>query len=620
MNTFLILLEKLYSLQQKNGSFLQETIPHSEPKQSIYYTALILITIHQLPDSKIKTSITNRGITYLKSNMGAQRTWNYISREHSSPYPDDLDDTFLCLTAIMLYDRSFITPEILVGITQLLIRNEHEIGGPYTTWITQDKNWLDIDIIVNAHIYRFLNLLTISLPSLDDYFNNKIEANDLVSQYYNQPLVTLYLLSQSLPEHLQGTIRNYVYKHLNTFKPVHSLEHLILATFLDVTTNTVINKSISHYLEKPLPLFIERLQQTTTVYSFSSAFQIALLLQLNLSKPSLLIKNTTSTSLANIIDTSRILLNQYIGEYSLIYKEISNQMRILAPSAETAQLLLPEIFLKHLKPELSRVVSQDIIERLNLACLLGWASFTIQDQVIDGETTYKKIPIITSCMLIMQEIIHSILIGSSDTLRVQKLFHTINEALLQETVFQTVTITNFIISLPVPLETSEPLETLSYKSLGIAMSSITLTLLLPIENSYQSIELLVHYYKKVLTLKQLLDDMHDWYDDLVSGFLNRVGQEILIIANAQCRTSIHIIKDKEYLYELFWKYIFDSMYNESQAIIRDALVTVNQLTLFSHTEFLTDPLYKYQNVFEKTLHEKNNTLKFLSAYKKTTSQ
>jgi hypothetical protein len=124
LNTYEQLINKLSQLQNNNGSFSQSTIPYESSSDSIYYTALILIILEKLPTSSTKELIIQNSLSFLKQEMSVSGTWNYITRKKTSPYPDDLDDTFLAITAIALHDKSFITPEFLVSITNLLITQE----------------------------------------------------------------------------------------------------------------------------------------------------------------------------------------------------------------------------------------------------------------------------------------------------------------------------------------------------------------------------------------------------------------------------------------------------------------------------------------------------------------
>src|SRR5690606_33230583 len=100
---------------------------------------------------------------------------------------DDLDDTFLALSALYLYDADYLKPEIMAAVANLLFEAEKQPGGPYKTWLVEPSDdivWQDIDVAVNANIMYFMRLQGVTLPGLDKLIEQAIDNGDLYSPYY----------------------------------------------------------------------------------------------------------------------------------------------------------------------------------------------------------------------------------------------------------------------------------------------------------------------------------------------------------------------------------------------------------------------------------------------------
>ncbi|MEI8223993.1 MAG: hypothetical protein WCG20_02635 [bacterium] len=625
MNTYEQLINKLSQLQNNDGSFSQSTIPYGPSSESVYYTALIIIILEKLPTSPTKETIIQNSLSFLKQEMSVSSTWNYIARKNTSPYPDDLDDTFLVITAITLHDKSFITPEFLVSITNLLINQETIPGGPYKTWITNLTNWDNVDIVTNANIYRFLGSQGIFLPQLETYFREKIISLDFTSQYYYKTIIVIYFLSECLPSLLKDELTKTITNNPKLIEPANDLEHhLLTILFHNLGHSSIKNVSTKHHLSHSSlhPFFIEKINNGEVIYSTCAAFELAIALQVHLltSTPQVETEHRIDTT-QSILNESLLILESLLIGQPLLKEKILEALKQLTTTHSTRELLIPYTFYTNLNENYRDTISHETIHTLCLSTLLGWIGFTIQDEIIDHESPVERLPLATTSILLSQELVYSVLFGSSDATVIQSLFYDINESLLEEITNHTFLIVGNCLDLTLFQEKLQPIIQSSKKSIGIALGPISLTLLLPITHSYHFVALIKDYFQNLLTVKQTLDDMHDWYSDLERGYINPITAKIInrYRKNNIC-TVLNFSAEKTTLHHLFWNHVFDDLYQELILLIQQARTTVAQLKFLEDTLFLIEPLDRYLKILERTHEQRDLGVLFLSHYKKTTSQ
>lgn len=115
------------------------------------------------------------------------------------PYPDDLDDTFCAVSSLYQYNRRLINGRGMAKIIQLLIATEVTEGGPYRTWLINDKagrEWMDIDLAVNSNIAYFLSLQDIQLDNINTFVESRITKEKFHSPYYPNEYPVIYFISR----------------------------------------------------------------------------------------------------------------------------------------------------------------------------------------------------------------------------------------------------------------------------------------------------------------------------------------------------------------------------------------------------------------------------------------
>ena len=154
--------------------------------------------------------IKNAAANFLLGQKSERWSFNYLARgatrenaglPHPAypPYPDDMDDTFAALSALVRYDAGVIDGHAAAAIAKLLIAREAREGGPYRTWLIGDDAaaaWQDVDLVVNSTIGYFLSLIGVRLSRLEDFIDNAVRENRLSSPYYPGTFHVGYFLSR----------------------------------------------------------------------------------------------------------------------------------------------------------------------------------------------------------------------------------------------------------------------------------------------------------------------------------------------------------------------------------------------------------------------------------------
>jgi len=137
-------LEAIASAQQKAGNFIslsslkQADFADAIPYSTTFFTSAILACLAAAVNNERYHSmidpIRTRATTFLlkeKSNDWSFNYWARNTKEYkTTPYPDDLDDTFSALVALMQYNRALIDGEALAAIITMLTSVEAQEGGP----------------------------------------------------------------------------------------------------------------------------------------------------------------------------------------------------------------------------------------------------------------------------------------------------------------------------------------------------------------------------------------------------------------------------------------------------------------------------------------------------------
>lgn len=619
------LIKQLGKLQQNNGAFQSFSTATPESVDSIYFTSLILLSLATIPKKDYPpeiTSIVDRALHFLLTNSSISTTWNYLPRNTFSPYPDDVDDTFLALSAIEHWKKDYLTPERFAHITNTLIRCEVAPGGPYKTWITEANSnppWNDVDYVVNTTIHRWLCAHNIDLHPLQTFLNTQNASQNTSSLYYHNKFFVGYLIDT--PEKLSVTEKEEMGELSNNGHPIEKIISAIQCIRTNIRIDTVSNNQshkhdthLSHYYEElitralshkvPFDFYIEKIESTKYHYAYCTAMEIALCIELLVTTSAVANKKcsaqyllvTESATTNQLYSRALEHLSQVRETVSSIFSDSENirdffvkQLDLLIKKSPN-ELLLPYYYYESLHSHLQKRITPAELVTISSAHAVGVITFTLQDEICDRHISPEQIPYVTSGSIAMESLFQRALfqIASHESLRV--ILYRMNTALIRETRQDNNT----------PLSRGE----LGNKSIGLVCGILAIITIVGGNYSAEDSEKIVHIFSKYLSARQLLDDCHDWPDDHAAGRTTWVTQEI----NTDPRPAY------------FWNHVFPKAYHETIADLKTCKEIISSLRMTRDTSFLAQIIDTIEATFTKTYSERNHVLQFICTYKKTTRE
>ncbi len=607
------LLLQLSELQQPNGSFcsfssrdttngkLSQDV--TAPVDSIYFTSLIVLALSELAvkstDGKRAllgpvTHIIDRAVTFLLTQESAFTTWNYTPRDLPSSYPDDIDDTFLAISAIESWKKDYLTPERLAHITNTLVRCEVTPGGPYRTWITAANTqppWNDVDSVVNTMINRWLRNHEIHLTPLQAF----------VDKHKNGQHRSLYYHNQSFTNYLTHSTSEDACEYVSQ----------ILAQ------------------EKPFKFYVEKISNTNCYYAHCEAMEIALHIQLlgisenHLSSPMNDVPQTGSLRGDHLVNTSSLYdpsvtshLSRVRETITTVFSESELMCDFFVKQFDTItihapdELLIPYYYYQSLYPDLQERITLPELVTITSAHAIGLISFTLQDSICDYQAPPNQIPYVSSGIVAMETLFQRVLFRIASYEQLQQILHRMNDSLLRETL-----VTNKA------LITREDLGT---KSLGLVCGIFAIITIVGSEHTHKEQQTMLQIFSLYLSVRQLLDDFHDWPEDITSGRGTLVTQQILAHIHSN-HNEPHLTKTPETAHatsvihhQLFWNSVFPHLYREAMSDLNHCRSLIDSLCTVHTTAFLIDRINHLKHILEKTYSTRNELSQFISSYEKTT--
>ena len=524
-------------------------------------------------------------------------------------YPDDLDDTFTALYSLYKFDRSLITGNILAKVTRLLLKSEINPGGPYTTWITvQDmkSNWQDTDIGVNSNIAYFLSLLNIRTPALMTYFDNIVQKKQYESKYYTEPSLLFYFLSHVYTgEHKKHLCEDI----LTSLHKIHTPSSVQIALSLSSLINLGWKKdldTLADILESKGTwtsdnLYLESNKNGRRSYFQSNSVSIALCLEaLSLYQKSLSREaNIQSNSfLQDKTKAEKVLLQAM--QYKP-FKKLSEDVLHTALSKITASKNIDEIisYPFYFAKTINSILSDKQLHSLAMANLFGWASQTIYDNMLDGDSlSYKAAQHLPVANLFSR---HSQILFCENCATLEMRKHVL-------TTFDSMDKANSWESLHCRFDIKITLEKLpDYKNYSCLADksighSIPFILIQPTK-----IRVLETFFKNYCIARQISDDAHDWWQDLENDKINSVSSLLISDYMHACNKTVIVpAKEKIKLQRYFWNHTSTKVADLIHFHIQKAKVDVPQILL--------DLLKPLEKSIEKTTLETIKMKDFLTSF------
>lgn len=613
--------------QPTDGSFLSYSAPNTnsfaqaKAYRTVFTPALILDCLNSIDDSRSTGGVKKRIADFLLAQKSNHWSFNYWTRDSGEakamPYPDDLDDTFCALAALVRYEKSLVDSAALAKIVTLLTAAERKEGGPYRTWLVPDsagETWKDVDLAVNNNIAYFLSLLDIDLPNLTEYVESAVESSNFTSRYYPSPYPVVYFISRWYQGKKAANLRQWIetHRHPSGHWGTPLTTALATSALLRLGGERADVATASDYLEEqqqpdgswpPEGFCLDPTMQGKQYHAGSAALTTAfcleaLALQAQTAKKSVASPARVDAASSPLYDS---IINGVQARFSALPIELRAQAKNALERIRTVDksrhiALLPQLFCAALGSQ-GKAISDSLIISLGQANLYGWIAYTIYDDILDGEDARAQLSAANVCLRELTTIFQTSLPDKPS-------FH----ALAQDTL-DTIDAANtweilHCRSVQNPPEYSD-LSRLADRSLGHALGPLAIVFSLGYKPESTEIQTVTNLFCHYLIARQLNDDMHDWEEDLRRGQVNAVGAQLL-------RAMPEGGPEKWRAF--FWETEVVDMCERVIEHIEKSRKLAKALALIEDLGPLETFLAPVAQAAKRTLEERQKTLAFLESY------
>jgi len=603
-----------HSLSSPSRKFDIKTFQFS----TIFSNAIIMLCL--LESGSIQSiDLINAIDAFLKNEKSSKISFNYWSKTTSQysdiPYPDDLDDTFCALAALVGFMPDSLTGKELKRITELLIHQEVELGGPYFTWIVNedDIEWKDIDLAVNSNIAFFLKRFDIELNGIIEFTEKRILERNLTSKYYPQSTPVAYFVSKwyrgKEVENLVKILEEMYFSENSTIldKVIIStsllrlgqLNHPLLLSTLDYLQKYPEHLNNAYVFYRGVNPTSEKIKYYSGSRGLSLAFGVELISlylksQPSISKPT----NRNKLHLINkrIIKSVKNKLKQAGGAISIYGIK---RLNVLQQNPDM-QMITCIPYITQISLSNNSGSNSKVIENLCEATLLGWLAYDIYDDFYDNQGLSHDLSVANYCLRLLTGIF------TSDYLPVE--FHDyfystmdiVDNANSAESLIRKVKIHSNKINISKNLiDSANNIPVPHTKSIGHLLGVIAVYSINNKSLNSRLVKNAIQFFENYLDARQIIDDMHDWEEDLLLGKINSVSREILIFANARDYRELSI----EEMRKIFWENV----------VVRICKEVMNKLNKAKKTDSaFTQILEPLREAIELTLKEQKKAVDFIS--------
>lgn len=525
-----------FLVKELSHSFASQSSPTQTPwrpqyhYQTTFVPSLILQAISSQPDLRLQ-STKQRLYRHILKQQSAHWSFNYWARQTNTtktfPYPDDLDDTFCALIALFSQRPNYIKQTALADVVKLLVATESQVGGPYRTWLTPQKEpvWQDVDLAVNANIAYFLSLIGSHLPNLDQYFRRHIKQADFASPYYPSAYPIWYYLARVCPPDSRTRLTQIIAKA----QPDNSLELALTINALRQLDPQ--HQSLSKYRQQlidqqeagggwPAAAFCLDPSRDNKQYfhgsrSLTTAFALEALWQ-TANSPKSATKATLHQDIAQMAK----------GEIAALPPHLRAQTSVLLERLITADPKHHISLLPYLFGQAYPTLPADFYRQLGLANLYGWMAYTVFDDFLDQEGQPAFLPAATFALRSSLQHFQAVLPNTAFQKLVTKTFNLIDNANSWE-----VTHCRWAVQanqlIPGRLPRYGQYQKLAERSLGHGLGPVAILVANGYPLSSPEVRNLQAAFRHYLIARQLDDDAHDWQADVSQGHLSPVVSQLL---------------------------------------------------------------------------------------------
>ncbi len=626
-------LEFIRKEQERNGSFVSLASPVEKPfycktmHHTTFVPSLILNSLCGLEEAKDIRCNLAAWLINQKSSSWSFNYWSKNSPErHTSPYPDDLDDTFCALIGLYKNDPASVDAAALGSIVKLLIATETNVGGPYRTWLVPKDSppaWVDVDLAVNSNIAYFLRLAAQPLPSLTRLIEDAITACEFRSPYYPQQLIPIYYAARAYRGVHQKNLTSYI-KTLPLDNPQSMA--LAISAFHELGQDADANRLIKTLLQLQMPdgswtaeAFCHEPQRQGRCYYYGAKTLTTALAIEALSECQ---KRPPAAPLRRADDTHKkdyeALLQQAKRELSWLGNDLrprSLAMVDFIARGDTSReiLLLPQLFYASLTKPAEHC--GEFLARLSLASLYGWMAYTIYDNLMDGEGDINLLPVANTALCSSFAAFGQAMPGDKgfQTL-VKQTFAAIDNANAWETTLCRFPVENQLITIG-PLPDYNGINKLAGRSLGHTLAPMAILAKSGYPPNSRVANCIQNGLKYYIGARQLLDDMHDWEDDISNGRISYVTAAIARALGLGPGTyDLHALLPR--FQRQFWHDTLLTTCRLAERHLADSRGYFLKSGVLNTRGPLNDLLARLDASLTKTRAEQSQANEFLKAYKK----
>ncbi len=632
--------EFLTRAQADDGSFESVSSPTQTPFRSTatyrttFAPSIILGAINGYMQPEL-LAVRVKLATWLLGQKSPHWSFNYWASDSpdytTTPYPDDLDDTFCALIGLHGYDPSLIDATCLGNVVRLLLATEEQVGGPYRTWLAANDApaaWRDVDVAVNSNIAGFLKLVAQPLPNITALLEQAILGKKLASPYYP----SLYPLAYYLARGYEGAHKQAI-THALQRRRVQGAWNTPLQTALAVSSLLQLGASASAVA--PAVAFLLATQQADgswpaeafwmdTTFHGAAALTTALAIEA-------LSRYDAKTHASNP-SPSPVASGDHAAVsplYSVIMTRAEQDLQHLDPSLRSQAaamlnlmnraenrheiVLLPHFF-RQLAPNLTPAAAQSLCMHLGLANLYGWMAYTIFDDFLDEEGKPNLLP--TATLSLRRSLAHfrqALPHHSEFQTYVEQTFDAIDNANTWE-----VTRTRFAI-----IDGHVTINAIPYyrsavsvadRSIGHALTPLAVLAAGGASLSGLQAKALYRALRYYLAARQLHDDAHDWEQDLRAGHCSYVVAELLRdlnIAAGEHALSQILPKARH----RFWHHTLPKLCQTMLRLLNTSRQALRHEGLVGNVTLFLKLLDTLEESIHHTQHEQAGAEKFLRAYR-----
>jgi hypothetical protein len=619
-------IRRLSKLQNKDGSFpsmsfeRDRTMRNAVERRVTFPSILILSSISRIRGAE---RIAKRARAFVLGQKSSTWSWNYVVRgyeaKESMRYPDDLDDTSCALASLSLA-RADVGGQALASFVSHLMRAEERAGGPYKTWIADNKApWNDVDTAVNANIAYALALHGVRLEGLDTYLVRAASLS-FSSLYYHRDEAVIYFLARYLSMRKDRAAlgaRRTLVKRIDRIlkRPVDALACALCVSSLarldepekaPLCLPALLSRQRQNGGWDACAFHIEEIKSGVRSYSGSESLTTAFALEaivLCHIKDAKERQTEDDARRAQILSAIRSKFGRSFPS-EMKQDALELRKRFELKGLESFVALLPYLFARGMtKPEASDVT----LVRLGLANLLGWIGYTIQDDIMDEGSDARLLPLSNTCIRKAKDLLEEEAPPRGRNF-IREVFDEMDSANAWEARHTRLPKAKARFSVPryIPREN---LRLLAHKSFGHALGPLILAMksgFLPGSKGFESLRAFFEHY---LVARQLNDDAHDWEEDLSEGRINPTSWEML----KKVRGSIDE-KNLVKIREIFWKSEIDTVCDTIEKHVQRAREEAMRSGIIrsEYVETLLSPLLASAR---KALSERDKTQEFLKTYK-----